>query len=40
MWQSGLHLLLTFLFAIVPNAKTVWRNRPRRVDPRTGASML
>lgn len=25
-------ILLTFLFAIVPNAKTVWRNRPRRVD--------
>jgi hypothetical protein len=33
-------ILLTFLFAIVPNAKTVWRNRPRRVDARTGASLL
>jgi hypothetical protein len=33
-------LLLTFLFAIVPNAKTVWRNRPLHVDPRTGASLL
>jgi hypothetical protein len=25
-------ILLTFLFAIVRNAKTAWRNRPRRVD--------
>jgi hypothetical protein len=31
-------ILLTFLFAIGPNAKTVWRNRPRRVDPGRGVS--
>jgi len=30
---------LAFLFAIVPKAKTVWRNRPHRVYPRKAASL-
>jgi hypothetical protein len=33
-------MLMAFLFRLFPNAKTVWRNRPRRVDPRTGASLV
>ena len=33
-------VLLGFLFALIPNAKTVWRNRPHRVDPRTGVSLF
>ena len=33
-------MLLAFLFAIIPNAKTAWRNRPRRVDPRAGAPLV